>query len=458
MQNNPRIKAVTEKLNKFISSGYYSLMLLCLASVFIVIGKEVTGVYTFAFIIALTMLVDSDLLPALEGVLVTCCFAIRCKNSGPDFFKLWYLAIPALAVFFCSLFARKRKLKLYSFTPGMIAVSLALITGGAGSIYWKSYFSPTSLFYMASLGFGMIIIVSYVAPSLRYDRGEDFARRFCGMHITAIFTLTVSLLKEYITRFDEFSSKFSALPFQWRNNAATILMMCMPFAFYLAAKNYGRILTGFLAYIAILFTGSRGGLLFGTVEFIICLLLLIILDKRHRKANLITGGVFILTCVLAGKILGEIVSYAVERMLNPDENSIRLSLLKRGLNDFRENPVFGRGLGYMGNRDIHHSAKHTLCWYHCSPVQVLASTGITGVIAYTFLNIQRLICFIKNISFFSVILFTAFTALEMMSLVNPGIFAPYPYLMFATIYFAVMESYKAESRESLILMMKGTQQ
>ena len=73
----------------------------------------------------------------------------------------------------------------------------------------------------------------------------------------------------------------------------------------------------------------------------------------------------------------------------------------------------------------------------------------------SFLNYQRIRCFIKNLSFFAVILFTAFTALEMMSLVNPGIFAPFPYLMLATVYFAVMENCNSKDTEGLKRMMKG---
>ncbi len=455
MESSYGIKIIAGKLNKFNASPYFGLMLLAAASVFIFTGAEVLGVYILSFIGAVTLLLDKDLLPALESILVICCFAIRCKNSASEFFSLWYLGIPIAVIFFAQFFIQKRKVRLYSFTPGMIAVSIALILGGSGIIYWKSYFSPTSLFYMASLGFGMVILVSYIGPNLRYEDGEKFALRFCRMHTTAILTITVSLLKEYITRFDEFSSKFSALPFQWRNNAATILMMCMPFAFYLASKKYSRILIGILAYIAILFTGSRGGLLFGTVEFAACLLLLLILDKKHRKASIITMAVFAVSAAVTGRFLYDLASYAVTRLFDPDQNSIRLSLIQRGIEDFKANPVFGRGLGYMGNRDIHQSAKHTLCWYHCSPVQVIASAGITGVMAYTYLNIQRIRCFINNISFFSVILFSSFVSLEMMSLVNPGLFAPYPYLMFASVYFAVTESYTAENRETLNNMIKG---
>lgn len=451
-----KLRSAAEKLEKFNSSGCYSILLFAAACVFMIIDREVIGVYALAALVSFTLIVSDDLLPGLEGLLVICCFAIRCKNSGPEFFALWPLGIPT-AVFFISRFIVYRpKLRRLSFLPGMAAVSAAILLGGAGIIYWKSYFSPTSLFYMFSLGAGMMLLVSYIATYLNPERGYDFARRFSMIHITPIFTLCFALFQEYASRFDEFSQNFSVIPFQWRNNAATILMMCMPFAFYLAAGKYSRTFIGLLDYIAILFTGSRGGLIFGTAEIIICLTLMLIIDRKHRKYNLITIGVCALAVILASRILMEIISYTIQRMLDPDENSIRIRLMERGIEDFKANPLFGRGIGYMGNRDIHHSAKHTLCWYHCSVIQVIASMGITGVAAYTFLNIQRIRCFIKNISFFSLILFTAFIGLEMMSLVNPGVFAPFPYLMFATIYFAAMECC-GKSGKSLKEMMKGAE-
>ena len=138
MESSYGIKIIAGKLNKFNASPYFGLMLLAAASVFIFTGAEVLGVYILSFIGAVTLLLDKDLLPALESILVICCFAIRCKNSASEFFSLWYLGIPIAVIFFAQFFIQKRKVRLYSFTPGMIAVSIALILGGSGIIYWKS--------------------------------------------------------------------------------------------------------------------------------------------------------------------------------------------------------------------------------------------------------------------------------------------------------------------------------
>jgi hypothetical protein len=109
----------------------------------------------------------------------------------------------------------------------------------------------------------------------------------------------------------------------------------------------------------------------------------------------------------------------------------------------------------MGNRDVHPSAKHALCWYHNSIIQVAASCGAVGIAAFTFLNVQRIRVFIKNISFFAIIMLLSFIGLEMMSLVNPGIFVPVPYLFIVSIYFIVMQYQNTGGKESLVKLRRG---
>ncbi len=263
--------------------------------------------------------------------------------------------------------------------------------------------------------------------------------------VEVIAVLAVCLLQEYLSRKDEFLATMSVIPFQWRNNAATLLMLAMPFAFYRAMKKYRYFFWGILSYAEIIFTGSRGGLLFGTVELGICFILLLIFDKKHRLYNILMLLFAAAGLIIAKKYLLEILAYTIERIKDPGENSIRLEMFSRGINDFKRNIFNGQGLAYMGNRDVHASAKHTLCWYHCTFIQVPASFGIVGIIAYIYLNIQRIKLFIKNISPFNLTMFVSFTGLEMMSLVNPGVFVPFPYLFMITAYFAIMEVQKDES-------------
>ena len=205
-----------------------------------------------------------------------------------------------------------------------------------------------------------------------------------------------------------------------------------------------------------LFSGSRGGMLFGLVELIICIAVMFILDKRHRLAIGITVGVIGLGVIAVSSQLIDLLSYTLTRLVSMDENSIRIGLIGRGIEDFKANPLFGRGLGYMGNNDVHNNAEFTLCWYHCSPIQIIGSFGLFGVAAYGFLLYQRIRTLAKNLTFFNIMIFLSYIGVELMSLVNPGVFVPFPYLFMITLYFIIIEKCNSENdKATLPLILKG---
>lgn len=446
-----------DKIKKFLASDLYTAILFIGACIVVFAGKEVFGTILFALIIALTMAMTDDLIPALQGVLFTVCFAIRCKHSFDEFIKYWYFAIPIAILFFTHFFRFRTKLSKGSCFWAIFAASAATTLGGAGIISAKEYFSPTSIFYVIMLGFGMLLIYCYLCSALKQREEYEFSDRFSKMMASIIPMLSVCLFQEYFSRREEFLEVLGIIPFQWRNNASTLLMLAMPFAFYLSAKFYGWFFAGILSYAAILFSGSRGGMIFGLAELILCIAIMIFIDKKHRKYSVITICICIAGVFLLKETLLDVIDYTIERLFDPGENSIRLGLIPRGIEDFLSNPLFGRGLGYMGNRDIHESAEYTLCWYHCSPIQVIGSFGIAGAAAYGFLVFKRIRLFIKNLTFFNIMVFASYIGIEMMSLVNPGVFAPFPYLFLVTAFFVIIENCNSEKDKSALSKIRKGQ-
>ena len=444
------------KIRKFLSSEIYSVILFIAACIVIFTGKEVLGTMLFAVVISATMALTDDLIPPLQGVLFTTCFAIRCKLSYDEFFGYWYFAIPIVIFFVLHFILYPCRLSKGECFYGIFAAAAVTTLGGIGVITANEYFSTTSIFYIITLGFGVLLVYSYMCSALKMRDEYDFSEKFSRVMASIIPMLCVCLIQEYISRFDEFIKVMSVIPFQWRNNASTLLMLAMPFAFYLSAKRFGWFFMGILSYIAIIFSGSRGGMIFGLLELIICIVTMIIIDKRHRKPIIIVvlSSVFLL--FITRRYLFDLIRYTVDRMLDPSENAIRLKLIPRGIEDFKSNPLFGRGLGYMGNRDIHHSAKFTLCWYHCSLIQIIGSFGIAGILGYGFLLFTRIKVFIKNISFFNIMIFISYIGIEMMSFVNPGVFVPFPYLFLVTIFFVIIEKCNSQKdKEALLLLRSG---
>ncbi len=450
-----KISSVACIARRFIFSDYYLLFLTLIAALFVIINKGVLGVVVLSLFLSFVMVLTEDLFPILQGIVIISSFAIKLKYSTPEFLKLWPFALPIAVCFFSHFFIYPPKLRRPSTFPGMFAAAVAVTIGGIGIINPLTYFSPTSLFYMCMLGFGMVIICCYITASFEKKRDYDFEDKFCKMMLCAAAIVTLLLLYEYISRRNELSEKLTVIPFQWRNNGSTILMLTMPFAFYYSRKHFAAYLLGIFLYLEILLAGSRGGLLFGAVELGICCITMIILDRRHRKKEIITVIICLALVTVLGKYFEELIRYTIDRMMNPAENSVRIELYKRGIADFKASPFIGRGIAYMGNRDVHPSAKHALCWYHNSVIQVAASCGCVGIAAFTFLNILRIRTFIRNISFFSIIMFISFAGLEMMSLVNPGIFVPVPYLLTVSVYFIVMEFQNSGGKESIISMRRG---
>lgn len=445
-----------EKIRKFFSSDWFTAILMIAAAFFVFTGNEIGGTVLFIVTFGVTMALSDDFMPSLQIILIATCFAIRCKHSYDDFIKFWWLIPPVVILTLSHFFIYKTKFSRGSCFFGILATSLAVTLGGVGIISAKEYFAPISLFYIFMLGFAMLIIHMYMNSALKIRESYNFTEKFAKMMSMVIIMLCICLAEEYLSRLNELNGSFDILPFQWRNNGSTMLMLAMPFAFYLSAKKFGWFFVGILAYVAIILTGSRGGMIFGLVELGLCFTTMFILDKRHRP---IIGGIFFVCLIIAFLLrhfLFDIISYTIQRLLNPAENAIRLQLIPRGIEDFKSNILFGRGIGYMGNNDVHNNAEFTLCWYHCSPVQVIGSFGIAGIAAYGFLIFLRIKTLFRNPTFFNIMTFVSYIGLEMMSFVNPGIFVPFPYLFLITIYFVIMENCNSvDDKKALSLIRRG---
>lgn len=443
-----------DKIRKFLISDWFTALLIAAAGLIVITGNEIGGTVLFIVLFGIVMVLSDDLLPCLQIIVITTCFAIRCKHSFDDFIKFWWLIPPVAILILSHFFIYRCKFKKGTCFWGILATSAAVTMGGVGIISAKEYFSPISLFYIFMLGFAMLIVYMYMNSALKMRENYEFSDKFAKIMVSIIIMLCICLAEEYISRWSELNGTLDILPFQWRNNGSTMLMLAMPFAFYLSVKKFGWFFVGILAYAAILLTGSRGGMIFGLIELGLCFVVMFILDKRHRP---IIASIFVVCLIVAFLLrhfLVDLVSYTISRLLNPEENAIRLQLIPRGIEDFLANPLFGRGIGYMGNNDVHNNAEFTLCWYHCSPIQVIGSFGIAGILAYGFLIFQRIKTLFKNPTFFNITIFLSYIALEMMSFVNPGIFVPFPYLFLVTIYFVIMERCNSNDDKKVLSLIR----
>lgn len=432
-----------QKIRAFMMSEIFMVIQCLAAAVFVSFSSKndftsiVYGDMLFAAVCCFALVICKDITATLLPFLLIASTSIKCYDSFDVFIKFIGLAPVLVFAILFHFIVYNKKFELGSVWKSTLFVGIAVTLGGVGKITSAEYFSGTALFYTAGLGIGMFALYMLMNAHYTFDEKYDMRRKFAMIMTLTGLVCVYMIAHFYIINWSTFVKTGSSLTFQWRNNVSTILMLTFPFGFFLSTKKYPFIIAGFLQYAGIMLTGSRGGTLFGTIELGICLLVILLTDKANRKKNLIVIGVIAAGLLALIRPIFNFILPVIKRFTT--ETSIRFGLFSRAIEDFKSNPLFGRGLGYMGNTDVHDPAKFALCWYHSAPFQVIGSFGIIGIIAFSYQLYERMKLIFKRITIFNLILFVSYAGLFMMSLVNPGEFSPIPYGMIATLFFVMCD-------------------
>ncbi len=458
-----------KEIRTFLLSDRWMVILFCLAGVFTTLtamfpGKdiEIIGTIIFVYIVGFCICLSDDIMAGLAPFSLTSLVAIRCFDSFDDFMRYKWSFIPIVFLLLFHLIAYRKPLttKGSQFKP-MVFVSIAILLGGLGFISLEEYFAPTSIYHMLGLGFAMVFIYAYFYAHIDGKRNYSIIDHLTKVMVLTGCFATFMLISYYIININDVIDKGGIIYLQWRNNCSTILMITIPFAFLMANKKSYATVFGFLFYFGILLTGSRGGMVFGSVEIVMCIVMYMLYDKRRRLAYII-----ICACILFGFLvfapqITEFLGHTMDRLfrvvnsfLFGGHKEVRMKHYARGINDFLTRPIFGTGLGYMGNRDVHPSKEFALCWYHCAPLQVCASFGIVGIITFAYQFIKRNVVIWRKATLFNMTIFLSYISLEMMSLVNPGVFCPMPYLLYVTLFMVIVEKCDDEYQEKIIVRKK----
>ncbi|MCL2446347.1 MAG: O-antigen ligase family protein [Oscillospiraceae bacterium] len=432
-----------------------------LAALLVITRADIIGVAVFIPIFSAIAVLSNKLLATAAPFFLTTLLLIQSQHTTAyERFRplFWVLALPILAMLLHLVIYPPRKLIFPPFFRGgkpsqtvgggrafwpMLAVSIVIVLGGVGYISAEEYFALTSFAIMLALGFGMLIAYLWLRCAMEESDSDELPR-----YLTNVM-LAIGLLGAFMV-FHHYAAWLLAVPgrsfrllaFQWRNNVSTFLMMALPFAFYKALRQPAWLAAAAAMFAAMLLSGSRGGLVFGAVTLLLCMIYLLVFDKRRRKIYLGALGVLLVAFVVSLRWLLPFFTPVIDRLLDTirySDDEIRVALYRRGVEDFLRRPIFGTGLGYMGNRDVHVSAPGALCWYHNSIIQIIGSFGAMGILAYGWLYFNRAKIFLQRRSPFHVTLLLSWISVELMSLVNPGVFVPIPYLLLVIIFMVVSE-------------------
>jgi hypothetical protein len=417
----------------------------CLAALVVIFHAQVAGLMVFALLFSAILVLCDDILATAPCVVLGSLFLIT--YSGDAAYRsytgiVWVTLLP-LGCSIYHLFAYQRGKKMVRGRAFWVLlwVSVAVTLGGLGSISAKEYFAGGALYHVGALGFGMLLTYWFLSWAVQQDAGR-LPEFVSNMMVAVGLLASFMVLWHYWEHLPQVLEHGEILAFQWRNNVSTFLMLALPFPFYKALRKPAFLLAALLMYLAMLLSGSRGGLLFGTLELAMCVLFALLADRRRRLFYIILAAALICLVIAGLPLLFGFFWPVVQRVLQgmlQGESEVRMGLYQRAVQNFLAHPLFGTGLGYMGNRDIHPSKVFALCWYHCAPLQIIGSMGVVGALAYGYNYVMRVRVLLCRRSSFHFTLFLSWVGLELMSLVNPGEFAPVPYLLLATMYLVFAE-------------------
>lgn len=442
-----------KKIRDFLNSRWFSCFVFALACAVVVLKEEVLGVIIFVNLIAVLLLI-SDFTPVMMlPLLLMCAFVTKCYDSFSVFAPLWpYAIFPAAALLFHFIFYR-RKLSVGESFCGIVAVAVAVTLGGVCKISAEEYFSPSALYYVVGLGVGMALLYLLLRPKF-CGRYSQQAKKTFMFAMYSFGTFCCFMLAEYyISNYDTTVAVGKLANIQWSNNISTMLMFAMPIPLYFCRKNPLHLLSVIIMCAATVATGSRGGLVCGTLEFAVCILYFAFMEKKKIWWHAIISGII--------AAAGIVFIYKVLPMYDIDQFIIqttetRYRLIWRSLSDFCSNPLFGIGLGNRANMDLYTGRAGTMTWYHMMIPQIIGSLGMLGIFAYGFQMLGRFWLVIKKRSIFVIVLGLSYLGILLMSQVNPGEFCPLPYELLTVILFIFIDSEPDRARKTNAALSDGS--
>ena len=431
----------------------YTPLLFLLACAVTLKNAELDGAIVFAYIASAALILSSRLTDAMLPALLLCVFVTRCYNSSADFIARIPFFVPVVIAVIAHFVIYRRKLRIGRSFFGLCAVTLAVTLGGLGTIPASDYFAGGALYYVFGLGIGMVIFYLLVKANFTEESAQEVARI---MYVVGLFAC-FCVLRFYAESWETVLETKRFVEFQSSNNLATFLMLAMPFPLFYASRRYVDVLSVILIYICTFLTGSRGGLLMGTIEFVVIFLAFAVFDNRHIFNRIFYTLIAVSFVIIVIKYLPDFAAfYNFSIGTGSEEATIldyiaklkeyffrdgeaRVKLLDRMADDFKTNPFFGVGIGYTGNADIYNPVKGAMNWYHMWFAQVIGGLGIAGILAYGYQLAERIIIFFKNRNLLNFTFLMSYFGLFIMSQVNPGEFCPMPYTALAVTFFIAME-------------------
>lgn len=332
--------------------------------------------------------------------------------------------------------AVKRK---FTFTPvffGLCALSVAFLING---MFSRNY-NPMNLMYGAFMAFFFLGIFSLMKDNVAGNKStfERVAYTYVALSVTLLIELAVTYATTENLIVDG-SVRRNLLVFGWGtyNQIGTLFAMCLPSIFYVALDNkynYLIYLYSMVVLAGAFLTFSRQAIISSSLIYLVCIILLIIKGK-NKKINLIITGVALLICFVFVIIYHtHLFNFFKSLLSSIRTGSGRTDLWATAWENFEEAPLFGTGFYAKLPPTLNTVGLDIIpLMYHDTFLQLLASCGLIGFIAYLVHRAQTIISFFKNVTTERILIALTILTLLLVNLLDNHLFYIFPTIVYSSL-------------------------
>ena len=409
------------RINRFLNSPVYILLICLLALVSNVFSLELWVYCAYALIGLYVCLLADDLLPFVPIVLVCYFTASKANNPGSNAEPIFALNRGGLliggmvALCLIALIVRMIRDKDIGFgplirtrrtlLPGMLILGIAYMLGGIGSRAYPDLGAKNLIFGLLQLA---VIALPYLifSSAVKWDKAPKAYLGWCGFGTGCLLFLQIiwiyidnAVVQNGIIHRDLIFTGWAM-----HNNLGGLQAMMIPFGFYLGVnsrKDWLGILAGSVFLLGACMTSSRSSILCGSAIWLICVCLTLKLGK-HRKGSFVALGCLLAVAVALAAVfhrqLADLFTDILDRGLDPN---YRNEIWGEGLKQFAKYPIFGASFYPTGDVPYDWSTVASFSSFfpprwHNTVVQLLASCGTVGLLAYGFHRLQTFRLFWKR--------------------------------------------------------------
>jgi hypothetical protein len=354
---------------------------------------------------------------------------------------LYFILLVILFISFVAhIIIYRKNFKMKRFTSsrlslGFVLISIVFILNGALALETYNKFN---------IFFGTVIAISFFIPFFLLTINTDFNKDTLDYLAYVLVVISLTLLFEMAYAYRTYVViengiiQRSTINFGWgvTNNIGAMLGMLIPAHFYLAFNkrfSFIYIGTGMLCYSGVLLSMSRAAILCSTFTFFMCLIAVYVFRNKNKLINETTVAVclFVVLCVVYKyhDILLRLFDGIIQRGF---DDSGRFIYYKDGLKKFLQHPLLGMGFGNshgVNDKFIIPAPEY----FHNTIVQVLASCGIVGMVAYMVHRVETIVLFFKNRSYASFFMGMSILNLLLTSLLDIHMFNIFPAMFYSVI-------------------------